>query len=235
MKNQVRLRDKITINQYFITFLMSSFNTISLFYFLFQIEEIKRFIFLTWWNFYITSIFFIAILICDTNLFIFKSKRFEHINYYFRNHFYPIILVYGIFICIIFWGVMNPLSEYKQMGEDFYTIFRNCNVHGLIVVFLLIDMYFAERDKYSYNNNDVFMLFGIFTCYSILTIIMRKYFNIIVYNFLEKISFSLMLYVDLLFYLILFSFYYIYIIFMNWKLKNIIKVINLEKIEKIKA
>ncbi len=235
MKNQVRLRDKITINQYFITFLMSSFNTISLFYFLFQIEEIKRFIFLTWWNFYITSIFFIAILICDTNLFIFKSKRFEHINYYFRNHFYPIILVYGIFICIIFWGVMNPLSEYKQMGEDFYTIFRNCNVHGLIVIFLLIDMYFAERDKYSYNNNDVFMLFGIFTCYSILTIIMRKYFNIIVYNFLEKISFSLMLYVDLLFYLILFSFYYIYIIFMNWKLKNKIKVINLEKIEKIKA
>jgi hypothetical protein len=235
MKNQVRLRDKITINQYFITFLMSSFNTISLFYFLFQIEEIKRFIFLTWWNFYITSIFFIAILICDTNLFIFKSKRFEHINYYFRNHFYPIILVYGIFICIIFWGVINPLSEYKQMGEDFYTIFRNCNVHGLIVIFLLIDMYFAERDKYSYNNNDVFMLFGIFTCYSILTIIMRKYFNIIVYNFLEKISFSLMLYVDLLFYLILFSFYYIYIIFMNWKLKNKIKVINLEKIEKIKA
>ena len=235
MKNQVRLRDKITINQYFITFLMSSFNTISLFYFLFQIEEIKRFIFLTWWNFYITSIFFIAILICDTNLFIFKSKRFEHINYYFRNHFYPIILVYGIFICIIFWGVINPLSEYKQMGEDFYTIFRNCNVHGLIVIFLLIDMYFAERDKYSYNNNDVFMLFGIITFYSILTIIMRKYFNIIVYNFLEKISFTLMLYLDLFFYLILFSFYYIYIIFMNWKLKNIIKVINLEKIEKIKA
>ena len=224
MKNQVRLRDKITPNQYFITFLMSSFNTISFFYFLFQIEEIKRFLFLTWWNFYITSIFFIAILICDTNLFIFKSKRFEHINYYFRNHFYPIILVYGIFICIIFWGVINPLSEYKQMGEDFYTIFRNCNVHGLIVIFLLIDMYFAERDKYSYNNNDVFMLFGIITFYSILTIIMRKYFNIIIYNFLEKISFTLMLYLDLIFYLILFSFYYIYIIFMNWKLKIKIKL-----------
>jgi len=224
MKNQVRLRDKITSNQFFITFLMSSFNTISFFYFLFQIEEIKRFLFLTWWNFYITSIFFIAILICDTNLFIFKSKRFEHINYYFRNHFYPIILVYGIFICIIFWGVINPLSEYKQMGEDFYTIFRNCNVHGLIVIFLLIDMYFAERDKYSYNNNDVFMLFGIITFYSILTIIMRKYFNIIIYNFLEKISFTIMLYLDLIFYLILFSFYYIYIIFMNWKLKIKLKL-----------
>jgi hypothetical protein len=228
-------RKSISKIQFISTLIISLFNTISFLYFISQLKEMDRFLYMTWWNFYITSIFFIAILICDTNLFIFKSKRFEHINYYFRNHFYPIILVYGIFICIIFWGVINPLSEYKQMGDDFYTIFRNCNVHGLIVVFLLIDMYFAERDKYSYNNNDVFMLFGIFTFYSILTIIMRKYFNIIVYNFLEKISFSLMLYVDLLFYLILFSFYYIYIIFMNWKLKNIIKVINLEKIEKIKA
>jgi hypothetical protein len=233
MKNQVRLRDKITPNQYFITFLMSSFNTISLFYFLFQIEEIKRFIFLTWWNFYITSIFFIAILICDTNLFIFKSKRFEHINYYFRNHFYPIILVYGIFICIIFWGVMNPLSEYKQMGEDFYTIFRNCNVHGLIVIFLLIDMYFAERDKYSYNNNDVFMLFGIITFYSILTIIMRKYFNIIVYNFLEIVSFNTMMLIGMSFYIFLFTFYNIYIKLIEWKMKGK-NYIYFHKFDKIK-
>ena len=220
MKKQNLLRDKITPKQYFITFLLFSFNTISFFYFLSQLEEIDRFIFLTWWNFYISSIFFIIIFICDTNLFLFKSKRLEHINYYFRNHIYPVILIYSIFVSIIFWAIMNPLSGYKQMGEDFYTIFRNCNVHGIIVIFLLIDMYFAERDKYSYNNNDVFMLFGIITCYSILTIIMRKYFNIIIYNFLERISFSFMIYVGLFFYLILFCFYMVYIIFMNWKLKE---------------
>ena len=157
MKKQFLIRDKITIYQYFITFLMSSFNTISFFHFLTQLEEIDRFILLTWWNFYISSIFFIVILICDTNLFIFKSKRLEHINYYFRNHFYPVILIYSIFVSIIFWGIINPLSGYKQMGEDFYTIFRNYNVHGLIVIFLFIDMYFAERDKYSFNNNDAFI------------------------------------------------------------------------------
>ena len=231
MNKKLQLRDKINLNQYIITFLISSFNIISFFYFLFQFEEIDRFILLTWWNFYLSSIFFIIILICDTNLFLFKSKRLEYINCFFRNDFYPVILIYSIFVSLIFWGIINPLSGYKQMGEDFYTIFRNYNVHGLIVIFLLIDMYFADRDKYSYNNNDVFMLLGIITCYSLLTIIMRKYFNIIMYNFLEKISFSLMLYVGLIFYFLLFGFYYVYIIFMNWKLKDNNKNINFKKLK----
>ena len=234
MKRKFQMRNQITVFQYFITFLMSSFNTISFIYFLSQLEEIDRFLYMTWWNYYISSIFFIAILICDTNLFIFKSKRFEYINYYFRNHFYPIILIYSIFVCIIYWCVINPLSGYKQMGEDFYTIFKNFNVHGLIVIFLFIDMIFAEREKYSYNNSDVSMLLAIITCYSILTIIMRKVFNIIIYNFIELMSFSIMLFTCLCFYLLLLGFYFIYIIFINWMLKGKNININLEKAEKIK-
>ena len=226
-------RKSISKIQFISILIISLFNTISFLYFISQLEEMDRFLYMTWWNFYITSIFFIAILICDTNLFIFKSKRFEHINYYFRNHFYPIILVYGIFICMIFWGVINPSSEYKQMGEDFYTIFRNCNVHGLIVIFLLIDMYFAERDKYSYNNNDVFMLFGIITFYSILTNVMRKYFNIIVYNFLEIVSFTTMMVIGMSFYIFLFTFYNIYIKFIEWKMKGK-NYIYFHKFDKIK-
>ena len=119
------------------------------------------------------------------------------------------------------------------MGEDFYTIFRNYNIHGLIVIFLLIDMYFADRDKYSYNNNDVFILLGIITCYSLLTIIMRKYFNIIMYNFLEKISFSLMLYVGLIFYLLLFGFYLCLYNIYELEIKKKNKNINFKKLKSI--
>jgi len=234
MKRNFKMRNKITVFQYFITFLMSSFNTISFIYFISQLDEIDRLLYMTWWNFYISSIFFIAILICDTNLFIFKSKRFEHINYYFRNHFYPIILIYSIFVSIIYWCVINPLSGYKQMGEDFYTIFKNFNVHGLIIIFLFLDMIFAERDIYSYNNNDVSILLAIITCYSILTIIMRKVFNIIIYNFIELMSYSIMICTGLCFYLLLLGFYFIYIIFINWMLKGKNININLEKAEKIK-
>jgi len=234
MKRNFKMRNKITVFQYFITFLMSSFNTISFIYFISQLDEIDRLLYMTWWNFYISSIFFIAILICDTNLFIFKSKRFEYINYYFRNHFYPIILIYSIFVSIIYWCVINPLSGYKQMGEDFYTIFKNFNVHGLIIIFLFLDMIFAERDIYSYNNNDVSILLAIITCYSILTIIMRKVFNIIIYNFIELMSYSIMICTGLCFYLLLLGFYFIYIIFINWMLKGKNININLEKAEKIK-
>ena len=226
-------RKSISKIQFISTLIISLFNTISFIHFISQLEEMSRFLYMTWWNFYITSIFFIGILICDVNLFVFKSKRFEHINHYFRNHFYPVVLVYGIFICIVFWGVINPLSGYTIMGDNFYTIFRNCNVHGLIVVFLLIDMYFADREKYSYNNNDVFMLFGIITCYSILTIIMRKYFNIIVYNFFEIVSFKTMLLIGMSFYLFLFCFYYIYINFIDWKMRRKNNRY-IEKIDKIK-
>jgi hypothetical protein len=232
MKRNFKMRNKITVFQYFITFLMSSFNTISFIYFISQLDEIDRLLYMTWWNFYISSIFFIAILICDTNLFIFKSKRFEHINYYFRNHFYPIILIYSIFVSIIYWCVINPLSGYKQMGEDFYTIFKNFNVHGLIIIFLFLDMIFAERDIYSYNNNDVSILLAIITCYSILTIIMRKVFNIIIYNFIELMSYSIMICTGLCFYLLLLGFYFIYIIFINWMLKGKNININLEKVKK---
>ena len=77
------MRIYITNTQFYTSLILFSYATIQYFYIL--IWDIKdgpyRLKFMTWWNLYLNSFYFIIVLICDSFLF-FKNRKMETINFF---------------------------------------------------------------------------------------------------------------------------------------------------------
>jgi hypothetical protein len=69
----MKMRKNISIIQLIMTLIIGGLNTYMFFHWFFQLKK-KRFLFMTWWNFYINSIFFIVVLFCDIYFYFSKNK-----------------------------------------------------------------------------------------------------------------------------------------------------------------
>ena len=72
--------------QLFISLILFPFGIINFLYFLCRdfIDGPFRLKFMTWWNLYINSFYFIIVLISDISLY-FNNRKMEKINFFFRE------------------------------------------------------------------------------------------------------------------------------------------------------
>ena len=133
--------------QLFISLILFPFGIINFLYFLCRdFKDPFRLKFMTWWNLYINSIYFIVVLICDISLY-FNNRKMEKINFFFREHYSPICTTLTILVTIIFWFfIYLPLKikNEKKLNElgNFY---ENFYVHFLITIIQIFDIFYAQK------------------------------------------------------------------------------------------
>ena len=139
--------------QLFISLILFPFGIINFLYFLCRdfIDGPFRLKFMTWWNLYINSIYFIVVLICDISLY-FNNRKMEKINFFFREHFSPIYF---------------PEKIKNKNSNEFGTFYENFYVHFLITIIQILDIFFAQKTFMKFNFNHFIALTILFFNYGI--------------------------------------------------------------------
>ena len=214
----MKMRKNISTIQLIMTLIIGGLNTYMFFHWFFQLKN-KRFLFMTWWNFYINSIFFIVVLFCDIYFYFSKNKKYEKLNYIFRNDYASVSTTLSIFVTIIFWGLifksLNPFNKSYDQNK----IYRSIYVHLIITILLIIDLLTSEREENKFNFTHLNIDFIILGIYMILTIILIYIYDKPIYPFLKKIDFTLLLCYGILFVITMIISYYLYLglIFIKYK------------------
>ena len=163
------MRIYIKNNQLFASLILFTFGIIHYLYFLYRdfIDGPFRLKFMTWWNLYINSIYFIVVLICDISLY-FNNRKMEKINFFFREHFSPICSTLTILVTIIFWFLIYlPLKIKNKNLNDFGSFYENFYVHFLITIIQIFDIFYAQKTFMKFNKNHFIALTILFFNYGI--------------------------------------------------------------------
>ena len=154
------------------------------------LEGPRRLKFMTWWNLYINSIYFIVVLISDICLY-FNNRRMEKINFFFREHYSAICTTLTFLVSIIFWLMIylpilitNQFSKINEMG----TFYENLYVHLIITIIQILDIFFAQKTFMKFNWNHIFGLTILFLCYGIVVAIEKFVKNFSIYPFFNDLK-----------------------------------------------
>ena len=154
--------------QLFISLILFPFGIINFLYFLCRdFKDPFRLKFMTWWNLYINSFYFIIVLISDISLY-FNNRKMEKINFFFREHYSPICTTLTILVTIIFWFLIYFPAKIKNKNlNEFGTFYENFYVHFLITIIQIFDIFYAQKTFMKFNKNHIIALTILFFNYGI--------------------------------------------------------------------
>ena len=181
-----------------------------------------RYIRITNWSFYISSIYLISVLICDTSLYFFSSKKLEKYNHFFRNSFSNIAFTYCFMITIGFWGliiigIIIKTETLIKSGTKFniQKFLMNLHLHFGITILMVIELFLNEREKVKLNWFSGIVNTFIFIIYSIVVGIEKYIFNLSAYVFIEKLNLVWLLIIGIAIYGLLIGCFFIYMALSN--------------------
>ena len=186
------MRIFIKNNQLLVSLILFSFGIIHYIYFVYRdiSDGPRRLKFMTWWNLYINSFYFIIVLICDICLY-FNNRQLEKINFFFREHYSAICTTLTILVSIIFWFLIylpliikNQLSKFKDMGS----FYENLYVHLIITIIQILDIFFAQKTFMKFNFNHIIALTVLFMAYGIVVAIEKFVNNFSIYPFFDALK-----------------------------------------------
>ena len=177
--------------------LVTFINTLMLVKYLFTLPFHRLFTHETFWSFYLSSIYLIAIFILDSNLFIFKSSSLEKYNAFIRNYFSVVAYSYCYTITLEFWLILffglsfgqNPFSEVKTISNK--VLFDTLYLHLIITIIMLFDLFCTKR-KFVKNKTLSFIINFIFFWYCVVVLCTNYIYFKPAYPFMKDAGVMLM-------------------------------------------
>ena len=182
-------------------------------------SPLNPFVFLTNWGLWSNSFYLLVVMICDTIFFFKKDPQdfFEKINNFFRNSYSLVSFPLSYTIFLLYWvllfsgGFSRP--DGKEGGKSGLNSinFLNIYMHGLITVFLLIDLFVANHEVKKITWKYIAICSGVYWCYAVVALIWTFVFNLPPYAFLAKVPIWMLILLGIVFNLVLIGFYVIHI------------------------
>jgi len=192
--------------------------------------------FITNWSYALSSFYLFSVLICDTSLYFFSSKKLEKFHHFMRNLFSNVAFPYNFMITIGFCGILLigiifSSETFLKEGTEitFNTIFVNVHLHLGITIFMIIDLFMHERNEVKLNwcscisNTVIYAIYCTFYCF------LKYYYNINPYLFTNDFEWWQMLSVGIGIYAILVGCIFIYNAITNKINKDSMRIIDSEE------
>ena len=217
------MRKQISFFQFFLSLAIGLYAFIMIIYFDLNYFNPKQFLFMTIWNFYLSTLYLVIVSICDFSLYIFKSKKLENINAIFRENLSPAFTSLTYLVTFTFWVMIYPVLL-KRGDKNFgLTTYINVYVHLILTVLQTIDIFFSYRkNKGILIKYDFLVGAFIMGVYSILILIVVFIFDFPIYPFLNNMTWYKAIAEFILFQSMIFIFYLIHVGLI--KLKYICKI-----------
>ena len=230
------MRNEISFYQFFISLAMGIYSFIMIVYFELYYFKLRQFLFMTNWNFYISTIYLIGLSICDFSSYVFKSKKLEKLNKLFRENLSPAFTALTYLVTFTFLVMIYPVIL-KRGDKNFgISAYINIYVHLILTIMQTIDIFLSYRKKKGILIKYDFLVASfIIWIYSILVLILVFIFDFPIYPFLDNMTLIKAFFEIILFQSMIFIFYLIHVGLI--KLKYILKifiVIDDTKKEKLK-
>lgn len=191
-------------------------------YFMYQ-AGLSNFAYLTSWTLLMNSVYLLINLIADTFFFFSKKDTLEFLHIFSRETIAPVVNSFTYMVFISFWGMVCMGPSVMDFPTNIQSIMKNIYLHGLITVFVILDIFFHHHENSKFNWIFLVGIFIVFFLYGVSIIICKNYFNLIPYNFMKGISFPLLLlYGSILFLFVLLG-YFIHLGFIKLKYKFFVK------------
>ena len=169
----------------------------------------RFFFFISSWSYIMTLYYLASVVIIDFSTLFYNNSLYIY-NNFIRNIFIKICVPFNISSVFIYWELVLLGNNFQKNEKDIYDIIKNIFINGIILLFLLFDM-FTSVHFYKYNRLcDIFVLTVIMFAYYIL-VSLGKYLNAYEpYNFMLKSDVRQMVAVGIICYLILLNGYIVY-------------------------
>ena len=228
------MRNKISLIQFLISLIIGIYVFIMILYIDISSFSFYQFLFMTIWNCYISTIYFVIIAICDFSFYIYKSNKLEKINTIFRENLSPAFTALTYLVSFTFWVMIFPvIMKGKNEGEEYdVSLYIDLYVHLFLTIFQTIDIFLSYREnKGIVIKYDFLIASFIMGIYSILMLVLIFGFNIAIYPFLKNMTWYKGIGEILLFQLMIFIFYLIHVglIKLKYKCKIFVLIDNNEE------
>ena len=162
--------------------------------------NVKNFAFLTAWTLLMNSVYLLLNLIADATFFFTSQDKFESLNEFSREKMAPVVNSFTYMVFIAFWGMTLMGDKVMKFPTDFASIIKNIYLHGLITVFVILDVFFYEHKKAKFDLINLVFIFIIFLLYATAASISIYAIGFIPYPFMVGATFfKLCLYGGILF------------------------------------
>ena len=169
----------------------------------------KLFFSIVLWSFWSNTFYILSITIIDICLYKGKSQC-EKFNYKLRNYFLRIFFPFSIGTVIIYWELILLGEKYQSINETVLDIVKNFFIHGLVLIFVLFDIFTAHH--VNKNNNckrDIIIISIIIAIHFSIVIICKEFLNIYQWDFLIIADFRQIIASFIIMYLIIMNGYVI--------------------------
>ena len=161
------------------------------------------------WSFWSNTFYILSITIIDICLYKGKSQC-EKFNYKIRNYFLRIFFPFSIGTVIIYWELILLGEKYQSINETVLDIVKNFFIHGIVLIFVLFDIFTAHH--VNKNNNckrDIIIISIIIAIHFCIVIICKEFLNIYQWDFLIIADFRQIIASFIIMYLIIMNGYVI--------------------------
>ena len=132
--------------------------------------------FLTSWSYIFSIYYIISVTIIDFYSIVLHINLINY-NNFIRNYFIRICVPFSITSVFIFWELVLLGDDYQKIGDDVYKKGENIFLNGVVLVFLLFDMFSAPH-IYKYNRINDIIILTLFIMFYYLIVALSKYLKI---------------------------------------------------------
>ena len=217
MKDISRKRLKYSIISILILFQLAIF-----IYFLIRVKKINIILHITNVSFIISTFYLLIILICDSTIFFFSSRKLDKINYFFRNSFSKVAFPFCFMITLGFWiivlvGIIFKVDTFLDSKIEISVMryISSIYLHLGITIIMLVELFLNSRDEIKPTLETGIANTIIFAAY-ITTICIYKYvFKENAYHFMKKMDVWPLIAIGFGIYLLLIGSFFLFMIISN--------------------
>ena len=164
-------------------------------YMLIKIPYINLILHLTDLSFNISTFYLFIILICDSTLFFFSSRKLDKLNYFFRNSFSKVAFPFCFVITFGFWGIVLvgiifKVDTFIGSGTTI-TLGRyiaGTYLHLGITIIMLVELFLNPRDEIKLTLKTALANTIIFVIYTTIVTLAKYVFNKNAYYFMKNLG-----------------------------------------------
>lgn len=213
------MRKSISKSEFYNSLIINGSNSILFFgFFLHIFYYPNNLIYCTWLSYLFNSFYLFISLICDINLYIFKSSNLEFINDFFRNKFSIPMNVVSYYVFFIYWVFYFTAGVNKIEGIfDFLKSFYH---HILIMIIEIFDIFNSYHRYLKFSLKDLFICLITINLYGIELFVLIFHYNIPPYKFYENCDYMKFFVSGFIINILIVIFYFFHLWLYKLKFKN---------------
>ena len=227
--------ENISLLQFLTSFIMGLYAFIMFVYFTITSFNVILFIFMTIWNYYISTVYLVTISICDFSSYILKSNKLDRVNEIFREKLSPAFTALTYLVTFTFWVMIFPVIFSEGDGNFGVSLYMNLYLHLFLTILQTIDIFISYRKQKGIVIKYDFLIGAfIMGAYSILSLILIYGFDTPIYPFMNNMTWYKAIGELILFIAMIFIFYLIHVGLIKLKYKCKIFIIDNDNDTEIK-